>query len=510
MSKKIKSLKNLQKIIRQHKKNKKKIVLCHGVFDLLHLGHLRHFREAKSKGDILIVTLTPDKFVLKGPNRPIFPLSTRMEIISELDCIDYVAPNTSPNAIKPIQILRPNIYCKGEDYKKSSDDVTGMIIKENNEIKKIGGKIFFTSGEVFSSSKIINENSLNLSYDQKTFLDSVKSQKKLFENNNLNKIINSFSNLKVLVIGEVIIDEYVFCEALGKSGKEPILVLRDLFKERYLGGSAAIARNLSSFCRKVTLLSCVGQKNEEKNFLNKNLPKNIKSYFIKKKNSPTIIKKRFVEDINKRKVFGVYTLNDESLKTDEQLSFQKKILKEIKKHDLVVVSDYGHGLISKQTAKIIMKKSKFLAVNTQHNASNAGYHVISKYNKANLTLVNETELRQELRNKVDDVNILIKQLAKKIKSKFSVVTCGKEGAKIFSASNKKIINCPAFANKVTDKIGTGDTMLALLSLTMYKKLDLRFCMLLSSLGAAHNIEYMANSTQLSKMSILKAVNSYLK
>ena len=113
MSKKIKTLKNLQKILSKKKrKNKKKIVLCHGVFDLLHIGHIKHFREAKSKGDILVVTVTPDKFVSKGPNRPIFSLNTRMEAISELDCVDFVAPNITSNAIKPIINLKPNFYCK--------------------------------------------------------------------------------------------------------------------------------------------------------------------------------------------------------------------------------------------------------------------------------------------------------------------------------------------------------------------------------------------------------------
>jgi len=510
MSKKIKSLKNLESILSKNRKNKKRIVLCHGVFDLLHIGHIRHFREAKSKGDILIVTVTPDKFVTKGPNRPIFPLNTRMETISELDCVDYVAPNISSNAIKPIKTLKPNIYCKGQEYKKFSNDTTGLIREEAKAVKKIGGKILYTGGEVFSSSKIINDTSLNLSGEQKKFLDSIKLKKQFNNNHNISKIMQSFSDLKVLVIGEAIIDEYIFCEALGKSGKEPVLVLRDLFKERYLGGSAAIAKNLSNFCKKITLLSYVGEKNEEKRFINKNLSPNISSFFIKKQGSPTIVKKRFVEDINKRKILGVYSLNDQSLRKSEEKHFQRKILKEINKHDLVIVSDYGHGLISNQTAKIIVKKSKFLAVNTQLNASNAGFHVISKYNKANLTIINETELRQELRNKIDGVNILIKQLAKKVKATYSVVTCGKLGAKIFSLSNNKITSCPAFANKVTDKIGTGDTMLALLSLAMYKKLDIRFCMLLSALGAAYNIEHMANSVSLSKSFITKAMQSYLK
>ena len=122
--------------------------------------------------------------------------------------------------------------------------------------------------------------------------------------------------------------------------------MRDISKERYLGGTAAIARNLSSFCKKITLFTNIGQKNNEKKFIKNNLEKNIKTIFLNKNNSPTITKKRFVEHINKTKIFGVYSLNDQPLDRDQESEVNRKIQKLIKNHDLVIVSDYGHGLIS--------------------------------------------------------------------------------------------------------------------------------------------------------------------
>ncbi len=508
MKKKILSLKRIKESLLKFKN--KKVVLCHGVFDLLHIGHIRHFNEAKKNGDILIVSITPDKYVKKGPNRPVFSASIRMEAISELDCVDYVFINTTPTAVNPISIFKPHFYCKGAEYKNFSNDLTGEIKNEIKCLKRYGGKIVYTGGDVFSSSSIINKTDINLTNEQISFLNKIKSNKTYNKVKKLSEIFKAFENLKILVIGETIIDEYNFCEALGKSGKEPVLVLRDLYKEKYLGGTAAIAKNLTSFSKKITLISALGEKNEEVSFVNKNLGKTVKSYFLKKKNSPTIVKKRFVEDINKTKVLGVYSINDQSLYKQEESKFNNWLRKEIPKNDLVIVSDYGHGLISNNSAKNILKKSKFLAVNTQLNASNAGYHVISKYKKANMVIINETELRHELRNKIDKVDILIKQISKKINSSFIVVTCGRHGSKIYDRMNKKIINCPAFANQVKDKIGTGDTMLALLSVAIYKKLDLRFCMLLSSIAAAYNISHMANSTPLSRGLITKAVQSYLK
>ena len=271
--KKIITTENLAKVISKLKTKGKKIVLCHGVFDLLHIGHINHFKEAKKLGDILIVTVTQDKYVNKGPNRPIFSLNTRMESIAALKDIDYVAPNIFSNAIQLIKMLKPNIYCKGKDYKNYSLDATNQIKKEAIAIKSVGGRIIHTVTELFSSSKIINQANLNLSYEQKSFINKIKKNKEFNSDNKILNSMNSFSNLKVLVIGETIIDEYVYCEALGKSGKEPILVLRDMYKERYLGGTAAIARNLSSFCKQITLLTNIGQKNEEKQFIKKNEPK---------------------------------------------------------------------------------------------------------------------------------------------------------------------------------------------------------------------------------------------
>ena len=163
-NKKIFTLLDLSQKLR---KNKKKIVLCHGVFDLLHVGHIKHLEKAKQLGDILVVTITSDKFVNKGPGRPVFNQYLRVEAIAALDAVDYVAINDSQTAIKPIRLLKPNIYCKGNDYKNSKDDVSGEITNELNELEKAKGKFFFTDELTFSSSKLINKSTDFFSNSQK-------------------------------------------------------------------------------------------------------------------------------------------------------------------------------------------------------------------------------------------------------------------------------------------------------------------------------------------------------
>ena len=141
MINKIVKLEDLKKISLSLKQEGNKIVHCHGVFDLLHIGHIKHFAEAKKKGDILIVTLTSDEFVNKGPNRPAFKISHRLESISSLEDVDYVAENKWPTAEKTIQIIKPDIYFKGPDYKENEKDVTGNIKKEISSLKNMVGRL---------------------------------------------------------------------------------------------------------------------------------------------------------------------------------------------------------------------------------------------------------------------------------------------------------------------------------------------------------------------------------
>ncbi len=506
---KIENIKTLSKKLLNLKKKGRKIVLCHGVFDVLHIGHIKHFQSAKKLGNILVVSVTPDKFVNKGPNRPIFPLHLRMQALAALKNVDFVTANISDTATFPILNLKPNIYCKGKDYKNQKSDYTGNIKIETKAIKSVGGSIYYTQDELYSSSKIINDSSLNLSHEQRNFLKVLKSNKEN-KNRDIKKIINSFSNLKVLIIGETIIDEYIYCDALGKSGKEPVLAVKNLYTKKFIGGTLSIAKNLSNFCKKVTVLSYIGKKKEQLNFLKKNLEKNINFVALPKKDSCTIVKKRFVDEINKTKILGVYSIEDQLINKNEEKILINNILKQIKQHDLVIVSDYGHGLITEKIANLVVRKSKFVSVNAQLNAANVGYHTISKYKNADLVIINENEMRHEMRNKSDELNTLIKLLSLKIKSKFTTVTSGDKGSTTLIKKNKKIIKCPAFAFKVLDKIGAGDTMLAFLSLAVFKKIDMKFSMFLSALAAAFNVENEANSKVLKKADIVKSAEAYLK
>jgi len=506
MIKKIKNFEELSELFSKLKSDGKKIIHCHGVFDLLHVGHIKHFKEAKSFGDVLIVSVTPDEFVNKGPGRPAFNTSLRLEALSELESIDYVVANNSPTAEEIIKAIEPNIYCKGPDYKDHSQDITGKITSEENAVKLVGGKILYTDDITFSSSSLLNKFGNLHSKEAELYIRNIKDK---YNFEDIKEKVEELSKLKVLVIGETIIDQYVFCEALGKSGKEPVLVLRDLDTQEYLGGSLAIARHLGNFCNKVSVLSFLGENDEYKSFIEENIEDNIDLHFLQKNNSPTIVKRRFVDHIDRKKVLGVYSINDDMLNEDEEDRFIESFDRLSKENDLVIISDYGHGIITPKIAKHISKSEKFVTLNAQVNAANIGTHNIRKYKDINCLIINETELQHEMRQREGDSELLAATLKESINSNYISVTRGREGAFLFD-DLKNVVTCPGFATQVVDKIGSGDALLALLSISLYGKIDADLSLFIASIAASQSVETLGNSIPVSKIILLKTVSHFLK
>jgi rfaE bifunctional protein nucleotidyltransferase chain/domain len=151
---KILELEELSEKLKALKAEGKTIVHCHGCFDLLHPGHIKYFQAAKKMGDVLVVTLSLDRYVDKGPDRPAFNERLRAESIAALECVDFVAINKWPTAEETLKLLRPNIYVKGQEFEKLQDK-TGKIQKESEVVKEIGAEMRFTHEIVFSSTKLL-------------------------------------------------------------------------------------------------------------------------------------------------------------------------------------------------------------------------------------------------------------------------------------------------------------------------------------------------------------------
>ena len=498
---------NVKAFFKQNFFKEKKIVLCHGVFDVLHIGHIKHFEDAKKNGDILVVSVTTDKFVNKGFDRPYFNQKLRMEMIASMSCVDYVVLSNYSTAVEVINFVRPNIYFKGSDYRNMKKDLSKNIFKEKSAIKKIKGKMIFSDNIVFSSSKLINKFSDNINIEQKKYIKNVK---KIFEETIFEKKLDIIKKYKVLVVGETIIDEYIFSDILGKSGKESYLATCENYREKYLGGAAAVANNSSSFSDNVTFLSLGESQSSYNKFIKNNLNVKIKPLFIESKNRKTIVKSRYIDKINGTKLFGAYQINDDELNKNETEKIEKKIKLFKQKFDVAIIVDYGHGFLNNKLVNLIRSKSNFLAINAQVNSSNFGFHSLRKYNKGDLLIINANELRHETRDRNGDIFNLTKKFTKSNNFKKIIVTMGKDGAIDSVKNRKKLIKCPAFTSTVVDKIGAGDTMLSIISLFEKSKISSYISLMLGCLAGAFSVQTIGNKRYLDKVKILKNFYTYLK
>ena len=469
-------------------KKEEKVVLCHGVFDVIHSGHLKYFSQAKKYGDKLIVSVTVDQFVNKGPYRPINTIKDRVEFLRNIKSIDNVIISNFPTAEKIIEKIKPNFYCKGPDYiNKTMKDKN--LAREILKVKKYGGKFVVVNHKAKSSSKIIKK--LNLDLDNSEFSQYLHKIRSKYSIADIEKSLKKIKKINVLVLGEMIIDKYIFAEAIGKSGKDAMLVFKEKNQKKFIGGSGLISNLCSSFVDKVNQVFHIGKNNSDLNFIKSQLNKKINYKFLYKNNSPTITKLRYLDSYKNTKIIGIYNLNDEVLNNEEEKLFIKELKKHLKKSSIIILADYGHGEITDKIRNELQNYSNKLFLNTQINSFNSGHHTLKKYKKVNTLCINEGELRYEMKDRVSTLDEIVEKLYKEIKFNYFVVTRGKYGSIIYR-KNKKLLSCPAFNQNPVDTIGSGDTFFSMLSLGISSKINPDLCVMLATMAAGFSVKNLGN------------------
>lgn len=500
------SLEELAQRVRELKADGKTVVMCHGVFDLLHVGHIRHFKEAREQGDVLVVTLTPDVYVNKGPNRPAFTETLRAEALAALDVIDYVAINRWPTACDTLKLVQPDIYAKGPDYKESENDVSGMILEERAAIESVGGQIYYTEDITFSSSTLINRHFSSYSDEVNDYLRVLRDS---YTPGDVRDAFDTIKKLRVLVIGEAIIDEYVYVDQMGKSSKEPVLAMRYASKEQFAGGALAIANHVASFVDDVNLVTFLGTQDVREGFVRERLLPNVRPTFFYKKNSPTIIKRRYVESYLLSKLFEVYIFNDELIDDEQSEAIAHQLDAMSSYYDLVIVADFGHGIFTSPVIETLQNAARFLAVNTQQNAANIGYHTISRYSRADFVCIHERELRSDARTRIGAVEPLVLALSERMKTRDVLVTRGKTGA-LYYRDSEGFSSAPAFATSVVDRIGSGDAVLSVVSPMAAANVPAQMIAFVANVVGAQATQIVGNRNAVDRVATMKFIEALLK
>ena len=490
------------------KEQKKKIILCHGVFDLVHPGHVIHFEEAKAMGDVLVVSVTAAEYVRKGSGRPYFDDDMRLKFLSAINCIDYVMLSEGYTVDDIIEAVEPDLYVKGEEYAKAEDDITGKIEEEIKLVRSHGGDIAYTTGRVFSSTKLINNALPALPPDVKEFAEGFKQR---YSMEDIKNLAERMQDLKVLVVGDVIIDEYIYCNVQGLMSKDMGYSTRYKYAEQYLGGSLAVARHLAAFCDNVTLMSVVGQEENVHSRILNELSNKMRVDMVYSEVFETIVKSRYVLLNEKReevdKIFAVNNLPTPMRIDDMALDkFKDKLKDKINQYDVVVLCDFGHGLVDREVMDIIQGQAKFLALNCQTNSSNYGKNLITKYKRADVFALDQKELGLAF----SDYNQGEEELLVRLSEYFGScgwLTQGSKGAAF--VENGKLETYPAFTLKVKDTIGAGDAFFALASLAAASGASIEVSTFMGNIAGALAANIVGNKEAIEKVNVLKYANTLL-
>jgi rfaE bifunctional protein nucleotidyltransferase chain/domain len=504
---KIKTIEELGEIAKAAQSQGRRVALCHGVFDLVHLGHIRHIQAARNEGDVVMVTITADRYVNKGPGRPIFPENMRAEMLASLANVDWVGINHTSSAEPVLDTVRPDIYVKGSDYENPEDDVTGKIRSERDVVERHGGRIVFTRDVTFSSSSLVNRYFDIYDPPLRDYLQQVREDGGA---ERLLKLIDSVQDMHVVLVGDTIIDEYQYVSALGKPSKENIVATLFRNREQFAGGVIAAANHVASFCKSVEIVTVLGGDDYPKGFIEAHLRPNVKLTPIRVDGRPTTRKLRYVELGYLHKLFEVYTMNDTPFGEAERAEIDRITRERVSSADVVIATDFGHGMIAASTIHVLIANSKFLAVNAQSNGGNFGYNLVTRYPKADYICIDAPEARLATADKFSDIAAVIeKQLHGRIDCDNIIVTHGSFGCYPFSVKTG-VARVPAFTKTVVDTVGAGDAFLTITSPLVAAGGDIKDVAFIGNAAGAIKVGIVGHRSSVEKVPLVKFITALLK
>ena len=454
--------------------NDKGRVLCHGVFDLLHLGHIRHLQEAKKMGGdnaYLIVSVTADRHVNKGIGRPHFTAAQRAEALRSLACVDEVYINDDVGAWDLIRKIKPAFYVKGVDYVGVRSE---GLDKERAAIAEVGGTMKFTGTRKWSSSSLLNTE--RFSDEICAYLQREKAAGAL---DKIREAFDRADDKQILFVGEQITDVYRYVQGLGRASKELMLATVETGQETFDGG--VLAASLHGEWRNAHILT----------------------------GAWPITKTRYVDADFNKKLFDVYSDREISLTADEREDFRNRLSDAISVSDVVILNDFGHGLMGEIEREAI-QHAGFLALNCQTNAGNYGFNLVTKYQKAQYVCIDDPEARLAAGMQREPISSVAFNLAQLMSCRRFLITHGRFGADWFHRQTEfKAGKAPALAQGGVDTMGAGDAVMAVTAPLIAAGLDMASAALVGNVVGAIKVSILGHRRHVGRQEIIQTVEALL-
>jgi rfaE bifunctional protein kinase chain/domain len=316
-------------------------------------------------------------------------------------------------------------------------------------------------------------------------------------------------DLKVLLIGDGIIDEYYYCDSMGKSPKAQLIVNKYVTHEIFAGGAFAIANHIAGICDKVQLVTLLGREDSREDFIMENLKSNVGIKFFYRDDGPSVVKRRYINQYQKQKIFEINYINDNNISEkfeSEVIDYLKSVIHE---YDLILVSDFGHGFITNELIRNIEAFPKKLAVNAQTNGANAGYNLITKYKNTNFICLDAPEARLATQEKYTEIEYVARKLLNDIDTDYLIITVGGDGSLCINRKGE-INRTPAFATKVVDIIGAGDAFFAVTAPCFAMGMPMDLVSFIGNIIGALAVQIVGNKRSVEGYEIKEFIYSVLK
>ncbi len=485
-----------------------KVILCHGVFDVVHPGHVRHLAYAKTKADILIASITADRHIKKGIYRPHIPEGLRALNLAAFEMVDYVMIDEQETPLKNLRELKPDYFAKGFEY--TSTGLPPATQEEADVVEGYGGQMIFTPGDVvYSSSKFLNLSLPQVQLEKLLLLMQINK----ISFDSLRETVSKLSDYHVHVVGDTIVDSYTRTTFIGGQTKTPTFSVLYQGQDDYIGGAGIVAQHLRAAGAQVTFSTVLGN-DRLKDFVIEGLKESgVEIIPIIDANRPTTQKNAIIS--GGYRLLKIDTLDNSPI-SEEIL---QKLTTSVQKSsaDAIVFSDFRHGIFNRISISALTQAIPAGAFKVADSQVASRWGNITEFKEFDLITPNEREARFALANQDSGVGRLATFLLDACNYQNLILKLGDRGIFCVASQNGNLetpsFSIDSFASNVVDAVGAGDALLAYSTLTMMATNSLVMAGILGSMAAACECEFDGNipikpENLLAKIDVVEKMVSY--
>jgi rfaE bifunctional protein kinase chain/domain len=482
---KVKGVEELAAIIGPRPR-RRAVIMCHGAFDIVHPGHLRHLLYAKGKADLLIASLTADEHILKADHRPYIPQELRAANLAALEMVDYVVIDPNPTPIANIRRLQPDFFAKGYEY--FAQGVPPQTQEEIDTLEAYGGEMVFTPGDiVYSSSRLIETHAPRLPVEKLLALMESES----LDFSDLRQTLRALSELTVHVVGDTIVDAYSHCALLGAAPKSATFSVRLEHTDLFTGGAGIVARHVRAAGAAVTFSTVLGDDELRDFVLGELEPSGVECRPLVDRTRPTTRKERYIA--SGHKLLQVDSVDNRPI-GERLIRGLGQALRDTAA-DVVIFSDFRHGIFNRQTLPRLRKDIPPAVLKVADSQVSSRWGNILDFTDFDLLTPNEREARFALGDQDSVVRPLASELFRQAHCRNLILKLGERGIIGYRSPGpmpREFFTIESFVRTLVDPVGAGDALLAYASLALAASGNIVTASILGSVAAAITCERQGN------------------